>query len=356
MHVILFNQQSLNQPLKNMPDFAAPLFLLLLVPLVIGFIFRWFSRPAAIAVSSVTHFTGSSKTSSKWFASRHFPLLGEFLAGALIIFCLARPQQGIEITPETEDGTDIMLVLDLSKSMELLDPERGMSRGDAKAALERGELKDRLEVSQEKLIDFIKRRPNDRIGLAVFSNLAYTVSPPTLDHDYLTSQIRTITHATLAPTATNIAAGLTAGINTLLNDTDSRQTIILVTDGSNSVEYHITPLEAASIARKKNITIHAIAVGDTKAIARRGYNAKLNSFDTSILKKIAAKAEGSFFRVKDSQGFEEVLEAINTLEKRTYTKPALIFQKDLYPPYLLMAAILLLSSTLIRYIIIPEIY
>ncbi len=339
-----------------MPDFAAPLFLLLLVPLVIGFIIRWFKRPAAIAVSSVAYFTGESSSRRTWITTRHVALFLECLAGVLIVFCLARPQQGIEITPETKAGTDIMLVLDLSKSMELADPKRGMTRDEAEIAIEKGTLQDRLEVSKEKLIDFINRRSNDRIGLAVFSTDSYTVSPPTLDHDYLIGQIKTINHRTLRKTATNIAAGLTAGINTLLNETESRQTIILVTDGSNSVEYHITPLEAASIALKKNIVIHTIAVGSELAVKKQGYNAKLDSFDTSILKQIAVKSKGSFFRVRDSQAFEEVLTSIEELEKQTYNKPALIFQKDLYPPYLISAALLLLLATLVRFILFPEIY
>ena len=133
--------------------FANPHALWLLIPLIAGLIWRWLSTPASIAVSSTDHYT--TATPSQYLAPRHILLLLEVLAAAAFIAALARPQSGVEIVPITKEGTDIMLVLDYSNSMDAFDPPSSMDDFTVRKAIAEGRLKDRLGVACDQIKRFV---------------------------------------------------------------------------------------------------------------------------------------------------------------------------------------------------------
>jgi len=231
-----------------MPDFAYPLVLWLLPILLGGVLWRWFSRPATVAVSSAEHFTNGVEA-RKHFTSRHLLLLMEALAATAFILALARPQSDVELMPITKEGTDIMIALDYSNSMDAVDHEEGLSDFAVKQGVRDGIIKDRLGVARDQISRFVQRRSHDRIGLVVFGVDAYTACPPTLDHDFLVSQTALLDNSLLnmKDRGTNIGAGLGASINALVNHSESKRTIILITDGDNTVDDEVfTPTEAPS--------------------------------------------------------------------------------------------------------------
>ena len=338
--------------------FAHPHVLWLWIPLIGGLIWRWFSAPASIAVSSTDHYTKAAPP--KFFAPRHILLLLEVIAAACFIIALARPQSDVELVPSIKEGTDIMLVLDYSNSMDAFDPESSIDDRSVQEAIRDGRLKDRLGVARDQIIRFIKRRSGDRIGLVIFGHDAYPVVPPTVDHDYLIAYVNQLENALLDTNerGTNIAGGISAGINSLKDYTETRRTIVLITDGDHTVPDEIfTPVTAAEAAQKQDITIHTVGIGsdDPYVLERLARIGAIIRFDTRNLEKIAAITNGRFFRAKDNKGFETVMNTIDQLEKTSKVTQALVHQGDHYPRILIAGAIALSFSFLLRHTLLREI-
>ncbi len=95
------------------------------------------------------------------------------LALASLIVALARPQLGRTLTRIQASGVDIMLALDVSRSMLAEDYNIGAQRAN------------RIDAVKQVTEQFIRQRPNDRIGIVAFAGRPYLVSPLTLDHDWL---------------------------------------------------------------------------------------------------------------------------------------------------------------------------
>ncbi|MGB6220200.1 VWA domain-containing protein [Haloferula sp.] len=328
----------------NLPEFAHPWILLLLVPLVIGTAWR-FLRPApALTVSSVDIYQPTSK-SRRPFRFR-VPLLLESLALAAFVVALARPQSAVEVRPVTREGIDIMLSLDFSNSMDAYDPEPGLSKAEKIRAIEAGELGDRLAVAAAQIKRFVERRPDDRIGLAIFGAESWIASPPTLDHDFLLGLVDQIDNSVLGrhERATNIAAGLATAIDALPTDDDSRRCIILITDGAHSVQDpDFTPDSAARLAASRGIAVHTIGIGSEKPFIYKNEYLRMApdvNFRTETIESIAKTTGGRFFRAKDGPGFETVMDTIDHLETTTRVHPALILRSDLFPYPLVSGAIL----------------
>jgi len=340
------------------PTFAHPIVLWLLVPVLAAGIWKWLSAPPALAVSSVGHFTSSRPR--RWFAPRHLPLLLEIFAAITFVVALARPQSEIELVPATREGIDIMVVLDYSNSMDFIDPEDGMSRQDFIQGIETGtlDIDDRLRVARDQIARFVKRRSGDRIGLAIFGMDAYVASPPTLDHDYLVAQVDQLSGSLLArhERATNIAGGLAAALHTLVDIGGERHAIVLITDGDNSVQdEHFTPMEVAQAAADKDVVIHTVGIGSENPWIPRGLrNAPGTHFDTKMLERIAETSGGRFFRAKDTEGFERVMDTIDALETTARVHPAIVYRRDLFPIIVVSGTIALLIAFFLRHTILQE--
>ncbi len=338
--------------------FAHPHVLWLWLPLLGGLIWRWFSVPASIAVSSTAHYTGGLP--AKFFAPRHILLLLEALAAGAFIIALARPQSDVELMPSVKEGTDIMLVLDYSNSMDAFDPDSSMDDFAVEKAIREGRIKDRLGVARDQIIRFIKRRSGDRIGLVIFGHDGYPVVTPTPDHDYLIAYVNQLENSLLYSNerGTNIAGGISAGIQALKDYNETRRTMVLITDGDHTVTDEIfTPVTAAEAARSQDITIHTVGIGSDdpyllESLSRIG---AIIRFDTRNLEKIAAITNGRFFRAKDNQGFEEVMNTIDSLEKTSKKTPALVYQRDLYPSILIAGALTLALAFILRHTLLREI-
>lgn len=338
--------------------FAHPYVLWLIVPLLGALVWRWMSTPAAIAVSSTKLYTSS--TPKKYLAPRHLLLALEALAAIAFIIALARPQRDVELVPTTKEGTDIMLVLDYSNSMDAYDPDKSMDDDTVREGIRAGTIKDRLGVARDQITRFVKRRSGDRIGLVIFGVDPYPAVPPTTDHDYLLAYVNQLQNDLLGrpERGTNIAGGISAGINTLLNHSESRKTMVLITDGDHTVDDPVfTPVSAAEAAREKGIVIHTVGIGSDSPFLYgwlAGAGAPIR-FDTRNLEKIAAITNGRFFRAKDNKGFEEVMDTIDSLETTSRTHPALIYQADLYPRFLIAGVILLAVAFILRNTLLREI-
>jgi len=305
--------------------FHDPEFLLLLFALPLLLLLRGRAgRSAAVQFPSVAiarQIGHASRSRAGWvlFALRALGL-------AAFSFALARPQ-----LPETHSeqidasGIDIVLVLDLSYSMASVDMSVDLNNAVT-----------RVDAAKEVLTDFVKKRPNDRIGMVAFASNPYLVSPITLDHDWLLQNIKRLHLTTIDGSSTAIGSALGMATNRLRDLESKSKVIILLTDGDNNAGT-ISPMNAAEAASAYHVKIYTIGVGtnnsympliDDHGELRRDRNGHVlfasdmlgrripvDGIDTDDLLKIADKTGGQFFRATDQNQLKKIYDDIDRQEK-----------------------------------------
>lgn len=337
-------------------SFANPWMFLMLLPLGILFFVQLLRKPPTMIFSSLEIAEIKNRSSKIKFSGVHIPLLLETIAGLFLIIALARPQQGIETYKEQSEGLDIILALDISGSMETFDVDKSlMSNSRAiSQGIQDNSMKPRVEVAKQELIKFIRKRPEDRIGLIVFSDEAFSTCPLTLDHDYLEANIKKIRIGMLGEmSGTNIASPLASAIPKLKDSKAKKRLLVLFTDGKNTVDAKITPAQSAEFAADFDIIVHTVGIGSDFAISKQpspfgGYRlvqmSSEESFDERLLKKIARTTGGEYFTASDEEGFQKVMDKIDKLETVEQEQPRYLNYKEKYFSFLYLGMGFLLLS------------
>jgi Ca-activated chloride channel family protein len=203
--------------------------LLLLLPLMAyyQYFYRDRIRPASVKVSHSLKISG--KPSFRVQALTYLPIL-QLLALGFLITAMARPQLALKEEEITAEGIDIIMALDLSSSMLAKDFQP-----------------DRLEVSKKVASEFVDKRPDDRIGLVVFSGESFTQCPLTSDHRIVKRFLSQLQCGFLEE-GTAIGMGLATAVNRIKDSEAKSKVVILLTDGDNNTGY-IKPLTAADMSR-----------------------------------------------------------------------------------------------------------
>lgn len=323
--------------------FASPwLLLLMILPLLLALLPLWArrrTRPATLQYSDLrltTHATVSLRQRGRFI----LPAM-RYLALALLIVALARPQSGSAREIITGEGIDIAIVLDISGSMAALDFEPN-----------------RLGAAKHVILDFIERRQYDRIGLVVFATEAFSQVPPTLDYKVL-KRILDETQVSWdigLDSGTAIGLGLANGANMLRDSEAKSRVIVLLTDGANN-SGQIDPLTAAEIAKTLDIKVYTIGAarpGPAPLPFPDGHIEYRDSeIDEETLRQIADITGGLYFRAEDERGLQEIYDTINQLERsqvevRTFTRYTELAIWLILPASLLLAVEMLLRRTLFR--------
>jgi len=332
------------------------LLILLIIPLIILNIKR---KKPTLRIPWIKPFTEDIGKPVKFNTSHLSTILYSFGLMFLII-ALARPQFGIEQLVQRADGIDMMLLMDLSGSMQALDISPDMSSSQVRNGIENGSIKQRMDYSKEEIIKFINKRPNDRIGLVVFAPKSYLASPPTLDHTFLLSHINNVTSGIVGD-STNIAAPIASGVNSLKDAPSKRKVMVLFTDGSNNVNDRISPLQAAKLAKTFNITIYTVGIGSNTAFILQNtpFGAQFvpvyGQFDEKLMGDIASITGGKYFRATDSEGLKTVLNEINKMEKTAVTSPKFVDYSEYGPKIAILAIILILLGLISENLIFSRI-
>lgn len=234
---------------------------------------------------------------------RGFPWLA-MLAWSLLCVAAARPQElGPPIAPP-QVGRDMMLAVDLSASMGEEDMELG------------GRLVDRLTAAKAVLADFLDRRVGDRIGLVVFGDRAFALTPLTLDRDSVRQQLDDSVVG-LAGRATALGDAIALSTKRLQQQRSEQRVLILLTDGVNTAGV-LEPAKAAQIARDAGVRIHAIAFGGDGGGALSVFGFRLpgggGEVDEAGLQRIAQLTGGRFFRARDTEALAGIYAEIDALE------------------------------------------
>ena len=228
-----------------------------------------------------------------------------WLAWLLLCAAAARPQQLGEAVVPPQTGRDLMLAVDLSGSMSEPDMELG------------GSIVDRLTAAKAVLADFLDRRAGDRVGLIVFGQRAYALTPLTRDLDTVRDQMRDSV-AGLAGRETAIGDALGLAVKRLVDQPEGQRVVILLTDGVNTAGV-LEPLKAAELARQEGVRIHTIAFGGAGAglsvfgltlpIAGAG-----DDIDEATLQKIAQETGGRSFRARDAAELADIYAELDRIE------------------------------------------
>jgi Ca-activated chloride channel family protein len=235
------------------------------------------------------------------------------LALALLIVAVARPQQGQSNATIHASGVDIMMLLDVSGSMQSLDFKLD------------GVPSSRVDVVKSVVRKFIEARPDDRIGLTIFAGLPYLVSPVTLDHAWLLGNLDRV-HIGDIEDGTAIGSALASGLNRLRNQTAKSKLIILMTDGQNN-SGQITPLTAAEAAKALGVKVYTIGIGVrgeapipvTDAFGRKRIVMEKVDVDEDTLKRIATATGARFYRATDTGSLNRIYDEIDKLEKTSFS-------------------------------------
>ena len=250
------------------------------------------------------------------------------LALALLITAMARPQSGKVISHVEASGIDIMLAIDVSRSMLAEDFTVG------------GERANRVTAVKQVTEKFIEGRPNDRLGILCFAGRPYLVSPLTLDHDWLLQNLERVKIG-LVEDGTAIGSAIASAANRLKDKEAKSKIIVLLTDGDNNAG-KITPAFAAEAAKALGIKIYTIGAG-TRGFApmpvqdmfgRTMYRNVKVEVDEETLKKIAEVSGGQFYRATDTKTLNQIFEQIDKLEKSTVELSQYKQYRDLFPWFL----------------------
>lgn len=217
---------------------------------------------------------------------------------ACLMVALARPQRGLDDSRVRTEAVDIILLLDLSESMETQDFQKLNRRMS------------RLDASKDVIERFLEKRPNDRIGMVGFATLPYAIAPLTLDHGWLVQRMQGLHTGMLDGSRTAIGDGIASAVNRLRESEAKSKVIILLTDGANN-HGTLSPENAASAAEALGIKIYTIGVGG----ARTGFFMQRQEVDETSLRKIAKTTRAEFYRARDLKTLEAVYEQIDQLEK-----------------------------------------
>lgn len=317
------------------------LFLLVLIPLLWYYV-KYIRKNPSVVTPSIAVFRKTHRKRSTGIANWLY-----LAAMIVIIFALARPRSGDEKIMIRSKGIDIVLAIDMSGSMRAIDVPRNITSADELAkAMNDGKVRNRLETAKAEIRKFIISRPNDRIGLIGFADLAYSFSPPTLDHVWLLERLNSLEPGQLGD-ATGIASPIASGTRRLKNSTAPRRVLVLFTDGANTAENRLTPEQSADLAKEFNCIVHTVGIGSDNAyILAEGYGFQKiqGSFDEKLLSSIAQVTGGTYFRAADGAGMKKVMEQINALEKTNIEQPKYVEYKEYAPMLALLGALLAVSG------------
>ena len=181
-----------------------------------------------------------------------------WLALAFFIVALAQPRLVHSEAKVSASGIDIVVALDMSGSMDAEDDGFMLN----------GQQSSRFLIAKDTLTRFVSKRPNDRLGLVVFAAKAFVVVPPTLDHDFLLSNLERmqLQMEGFDNRSTAIGSALTTSLNRLRDLKSKSKIVILITDGENNAG-KVPPLTAAEAAQALGIKVYTIGVG-TRGEAR----------------------------------------------------------------------------------------
>ncbi len=308
--------------------------LLVLIPMIAWYVFRYRKSGASIRFSSTIGFGKIKKGWKHYF--RHIPFVLEIGGISLLTVALARPQSSNSWQNVTTEGIDIVIALDISSSMLAQDFQPN-----------------RLEAAKEVATKFISGRPNDRIGLVIFSGESFTQCPLTTDHAVLINLFNEV-QSGMIEDGTAIGNGLATAVARLKESDAKSKVIILLTDGENN-KGEIAPVTAAELAKTYGIRVYTIGIGTVGTApypVQTPFGTQIQNVEVKIdeetLQKIANTTDGHYFRATNNKKLEQIYQEIDKLEKSKIDVKQFSKKDEEFEPYVLWAMVILIAGIFLK--------
>lgn len=316
------------------------LFLFLLyVPLIAWYVWKHRNANPSLGLSTTAPI---AKLPLSWKPLLiHFCFILQLVAIGGLIVALARPQTHDDFNKSRVNGTDIVIALDISGSMNAKDFEPS-----------------RFSAAKEVAAKFVNQREHDNIGLVVFAGESLSLMPLTNDRGALVNAIDNIKMGDLTD-GTAIGDGLVSAINRIVSGHAKSKSIILLTDGTNNAG-EVPPATAAQIAKQKGVRVYTIGVGTNGTInIPDPYGFSSTTIETKIdeesLKDIAQTTNGKYFRAKDEKVLKKVFDEIDQLEKSILDVDKYTYTEENFEPWILLSLCALGLYLLLRYTVLRRI-
>ncbi|MCZ8169664.1 MAG: vWA domain-containing protein [Flavobacterium sp.] len=321
-------------------SFLHPEFLLLLALLPIAGVWLYRSRKHQSVTLTLPAVAGLESLVNWKVLLKPYLIVFRLVALALIIIGLARPRT-VDVSNQTKTtrGIDIVMAVDLSSSMLAKDLEPN-----------------RMEALKKVADRFVDDRPNDRIGIVVYAGEAYTKVPVTTDKSIVKQMLQELNYDPTVDDGTGIGMGLATAVNRLKESKAKSRVIILLTDGINNAGF-IEPETAADLAKEYGIKVYTIGLGSNgMAPFPVGYtpdgtlvyrNMKVE-IDEKLMKSIAKKTGGKYFRATSNSRLEAIYNEINQMETTEIEELRYYDYEEQFRPFALLALVLLVLEVGLR--------
>jgi len=233
------------------------------------------------------------------------------------VTALASPVITKSYTNSKKEGRDIVLVIDSSDSMR----QFGFDMNDP--------YKSKFDVVKEVVADFIRKRPDDRIGMVTFADVAFIASPLTFEKDFL-ENITRMQKLGLAGKRTAINDALVQAYNMLSKSKAKSKIVILLTDGMDNMS-KVSFQDVKKMIKKQDVKLYAIGIGGPR------------DYDANYLKALAQAGNGEAFGASDAQALERVYAQIDKMEASKLNNKKVVEHTYLfvYPLFLAVLSLLL---------------
>ncbi|WP_201300873.1 vWA domain-containing protein [Sunxiuqinia indica] len=308
--------------------------LLVLIPIIAWYIFKYRKAGASIRYSSIEGFSGLSKSWKHYL--RHLPFVMQLAGIGLLTLALARPQSSNSWQDVKTEGIDIVIALDISSSM-----------------LARDFQPNRLDAAKKVATEFISGRQNDKMGLVVFSGESFTQCPLTTDHAVLINLFNDI-ESGMIEDGTAIGNGLATSVARLKESDAISKVIILLTDGENN-RGEIAPETAAELAKTYGIRVYTVGVGTIGTApypVQTPFGTQMRDVEVKIdeetLQKIADITDGRYFRATNNDKLIQIYQEIDKLEKSKMEVKEYSRKDEEFERYAFLAGIVLLGGLFLK--------
>ncbi len=308
--------------------------LLVLIPIIAWYIFKYRKAGASIRYSSIKGFSGLSKSWKHYL--RHLPFVMQLAGIGLLTLALARPQSSNSWQDVKTEGIDIVIALDISSSMLAQDFQPN-----------------RLDAAKSVATEFISGRQNDKMGLVVFSGESFTQCPLTTDHAVLINLFNDI-ESGMIEDGTAIGNGLATSVARLKESDAISKVIILLTDGENN-RGEIAPETAAELAKTYGIRVYTVGVGTIGTApypVQTPFGTQMRDVEVKIdeetLQKIADITDGRYFRATNNDKLIQIYQEIDKLEKSKMEIKEYSRKDEEFERYAFLASIILLGGLFLK--------
>ncbi|MCL9808285.1 VWA domain-containing protein [Flavobacterium luminosum] len=320
--------------------FLNPEFFWLFLFLPLAVVWYFFKRNEETPTLQISSTKGFKTISSILPKLRPLLLVLRLLALSSLIIALARPRT-VDVNSKTNstNGIDIVIASDVSGSMLAKDLKPN-----------------RMEALKEVATAFVKERVSDRIGIVVYAAEAYTKTPVTSDKAVVLQAINDIKYDNVLQDGTGIGMGLATAVNRLKESKAKSKVVILMTDGVNNSGF-LEPIMASEIAADLGIKVYTIGIGTNGnalfpyAYAPNGgflFKMMPVQIDEKLMKEIAQKTGGKYFRAQNNKALQQIYDEINQLETTKIEELKFVNYDEKFRPFVVLAGLLLLLEIVLR--------